>query len=408
MLRRLVNLALLMPCLAYGAGWDTNSWPAWSHSRSGAVWATECKAAIQERFDGVYGTGSLANITLPREVSLIPHGQIRNLMSIKFYIDFLLDDGASAGVVFVDTNYAVSGSYDTYFDSRAGATNPPPLTIYQACTNANLPTNILDYTPARPLSGLGNRTNGADYAAIGHPHGLTNAFTAQGGTNTLPAGRTEWYTSDYGWDAVKALINELVWIWSYPMEWGWGYYIDAFVNTTTGLGVNSNKSTWANAKLSAVSNLVFSAGGAAAEEGTAGSLSGGGGYTARVELELSTNRLDVTQAVADTGIKSECDFYWIGRNYDPSGYDVVTFNANTENVVSNKMVRRYTASASTNRYRYTDKLGSTNIPTWCSEPATNASQSEGYFVDGVSGDEERDHWWIIKFDVADGFTYTDD
>jgi hypothetical protein len=73
------------------------------------------------------------------------------------------------------------------------------------CNLAKVPTNFFEYTPYRGLDGVGPFTNDA---TVGHPHGWTNAYTVAGGS-VFPDSRTNWYTTDYGWDSVKAVVNVL-------------------------------------------------------------------------------------------------------------------------------------------------------------------------------------------------------
>ena len=75
-------------------------------------------------------------------------------------------------------------------------------------TKLALPTNCLDYTPSRCLAGYGPFTTDP---FVGHGHGWTNATTANGGTATLPDGRSKWYTTDYGCDAMKSLLSWMTW-----------------------------------------------------------------------------------------------------------------------------------------------------------------------------------------------------
>lgn len=70
-----------------------------------------------------------------------------------------------------------------------------------------LPSNFFAYTEHRMLGGLGVLTNDAE--AVGRAHGYTNESTAAAGTNYLPAGRSTWYTTDYGIDGLRVALKNL-------------------------------------------------------------------------------------------------------------------------------------------------------------------------------------------------------
>jgi hypothetical protein len=70
---------------------------------------------------------------------------------------------------------------------------------------AKTPTNLFDFTPYRGLDGVGPFTNDT---SVGHPHGWTNEYTVAGGSY-FDGSRTNWYTTDYGWDDLRAAITNL-------------------------------------------------------------------------------------------------------------------------------------------------------------------------------------------------------
>jgi len=68
------------------------------------------------------------------------------------------------------------------------------------------PTNYFSYVSPADIKGLGPFTNDT---ACTYAHGWTNWYTVAAGTNNLPAGRTQWYTSDYGKQYIPMMLNRL-------------------------------------------------------------------------------------------------------------------------------------------------------------------------------------------------------
>jgi len=181
------------------AGWGADLWPAWDYQRKGKLQGQECWSGTVERCD-------VAGISYPATQTWY-RLQRTNLQNLKDKVEELVP-------YFVDTNEVDAGatSFAGWFQTLQAGSYPtdfPMLTISGVCTHVGIPTNYFDYTPWRCLNGRGPFTTGVDYAAIGHPHGWTNATTADGGSISLPAGRTNWYTTDYGWEGLKAAINLL-------------------------------------------------------------------------------------------------------------------------------------------------------------------------------------------------------
>lgn len=79
------------------------------------------------------------------------------------------------------------------------------FSVSSLCVACAVPINYFDYTPWRGLNGLGGYTNDS---TVGHPHGWTNEHTVAGGTN-FPPGRTNWYTTDYGFDQLRSLLSNM-------------------------------------------------------------------------------------------------------------------------------------------------------------------------------------------------------
>lgn len=78
----------------------------------------------------------------------------------------------------------------------------PRWSVESITKTNNYPTNYFVETPYRSLHGLGGHTN--DLAAIGHPHGHWVECDAE-----YAIGRTNWYTTDYGWQGMRDMIPQL-------------------------------------------------------------------------------------------------------------------------------------------------------------------------------------------------------
>ena len=194
-------LILLIAGTCYG--WDTNAWPAYLNSRAGRIHALNCASSVVEKADSVSGAPS----TLYPSVSFW-RLQRGNCIEVK---EKLLE--VSSATYSWTTNTTVSA---VAIAANADANYPPNVDALivsnsirnkiELCQIAKVPTNFFEYTPYRGLDGVGPFTNDA---TVGHPHGWTNASTAAGGS-VFPSGRSKWYTTDYGWDSVKAVANVLV------------------------------------------------------------------------------------------------------------------------------------------------------------------------------------------------------
>lgn len=184
-------VSLVVSRSAFGQ-WDTNSWPAYLHSRGGYLQCSNVFAAVNERCDAV-------NISRPTAPSWY-RSQRSNLQTFK--------TKTKAIITSYHNNSRYSGPFMEYLNSMSNApswSDDYDHSLSSLCAVAKIPTNFFDYTPYRGLDGVGPFTNDP---TVGHPHGWTNEYTVAGGPD-FPSGRTNWYTTDYGFDAMRRAITNL-------------------------------------------------------------------------------------------------------------------------------------------------------------------------------------------------------
>jgi len=218
-----------------GDGWSYRD--SWDDDRQGVEIASNVLAATTER-------ATVVDAVSPVVSNVYYRSQYENLVAQKAKTAELLP-------YFADTSKAEvtegTWNFNNYFESTVETTNHsdlafttnrivvnafsiPMLSLTNACIAAWAPSNYFSHTPYRCLNGSGAYTSDG---TVGHPHGVTNEFTINGGTN-FPGSRTNWYDTDYGWDHLQDIINLMVWtqhseqaleLWyKYPNGWveKWG------------------------------------------------------------------------------------------------------------------------------------------------------------------------------------------
>jgi len=376
-------LALAVATTAHGQ-WSTNAWPAWEHSRSGLVWMTECSNALSER----------AMFGYARHLDYVPRMQM-NLRNTKMDIKDMLEWGMEPSPLywnyFVDRT-AISNDVEAW--AAANGTNLPPfLTVSSVCVYAGLPTNWFDYTPKRGQSGLGWLTNGADFASLGRQHGETNEYTAQGGA-VFPTNRTEWYTTDYGWDGVKGVLAHMT------------MTLDTSKEAALQLGGSrwsGSGGSWNEAKAAVSSNALGSSYVGRWTEGTVATNESATNYTATAN---AGNAEFYIYFISDwpTNQTSDSRAFWLGIS--PVNTTSSVFNANGDTISTSQYSLAWRANIPTIwGSTYTQGVEQA-IGEWCDEPTVDDSKAKGWMV--FDGDDPPVRWssyYVHDHAVTNGLKY---
>jgi hypothetical protein len=177
----------------------SNVWPSWKYPREGSVFSEQSFSGVVERVEGAARSGGPVD---PSGPSLWRS----NRAELKGYKAKLVELMA----YYVDPSLADTNGYYAPLYSTNG-TAFPLLTRESIAVLCELPTNYFDYTPWRCLGGLGPFQDDTQaLAAVGHPYGWVNNTTTNGGTN-FPAGQTNWYTTDYGWEPMTNILAQYKW-----------------------------------------------------------------------------------------------------------------------------------------------------------------------------------------------------
>lgn len=408
MIRRAIIALCLLAATARGQ-WATNAWPAWQHPRAGRQQALDAYGAVWERDNAWRVNGTTSSLAYPS----FWRSQRANAIATKTSLKTALTQYAAATNA-TEELARVKGAFNAATNAPSSAYPTGVITNWSVatiCAAGRFPTNLFDYTPWRCLDGLGPFTNDA---SVGRPHGWD--VTANGGTN-FPAGRTNWYTTDYGWDNIKKAANMLTLVVRSSAT---------HTATTNAALVNDGvNTTWEDAKQGCTNaaSAVFASG----SGGRAYSLFPGvtnwtarknivaydmGATAARMTNALTANILFRTQSGAPT-VPTETlydDFStgytnrgaWVGTNlaatYTPYGWQVETNIATT-------VTGGVYAVCST-------LIGVTNFSavTWCDDPAElipspglSAVRYRGFAVQRSGGGLDGTYFCFV--DLSSGFLF---
>jgi len=183
-------------------GWPTDCFPGWEHWREQSRMNATIYTAIVERCNALTGMVDAAVSELPTyptwwrdNRSALVQYKAKLVQLLPYYVP----------------PYTFGTNLLDYFNSPTNyaARTIPAWNVNLICATNRMPTNYFAYTPWRNLDGLGPYTNDT---TVGHPHGFTNEWTQTNRAgNLFPAGRTNWYTTDYGWDGMTGLLSRCVW-----------------------------------------------------------------------------------------------------------------------------------------------------------------------------------------------------
>jgi len=203
-MKQVLIIALaLTAAKAFGAGWQADAYPPWQYTRQAAAWQSCTYTAALERY---YAARASHTLSAGDEPAAPAWWRSKRSTLINYKTLFRTACSAFMDVSTTGRDSAVTNYLQGLVSGRsAGLWDMPTFKPHTLCQAAGLPTNYLDYTPWRPLSGLGppGFTNGPDYVVLGHAYGWTNEHTANGGT--VPTNREAWRTSDYGWEGMTNL-----------------------------------------------------------------------------------------------------------------------------------------------------------------------------------------------------------
>lgn len=356
------------------AQWDTNVWPAWQHPRNGDAHAWQCYSGMVERLKVV----DIFFTPVPKPAPSFWRFEKTNCERIKSNLVVMLTGVYQSTSNYVDrfvrqseTNYANTLNAHTNLLDVLNMNKRLPAqgldNIFQDC---RLPTNFFTYTPYRGINGLGPFTNDA---TVGHPHGWP-VSTNDAGTN-FPAGRTNWYTTDYGWDGITNVLGRLTKYERHP-EWGVN---DLHAYSNAYWTLFSEQPSWSDAQTALAASSPSASPNYYGHKTVGKYHIADSGYLAdaygnQVDMTLSTTYAQggVTgQLISIVFLTSKPDFYY--GDYDPMGTALSNQGAWTN---ADAYGWQQTVGAATT----TLTSFSFPAPPWCSDPSSGYDRGDGYKI----------------------------
>ena len=361
------------------AGWDTNAWPSYDHPRQGKARANNCYSASVER--AIAADNSLE--TLPQELVWYRF-QRGNLVQLKFNFKKTINNETPSfpsDDPFIDVSaFDTNETFDTYFSTNQSEREFPLLTVEALYDLAGIPTNYFEYTPWRYLSGLGPFTNDT---TVGHGHGRTNAYTALGGTN-FPGSRTNWYTTDYGWQGLKDALDLAIYTHGYQT---------ALQDASDGIygGDGESNVDWADAV--SLSDADYGVGsGPGAPHFAYGSRGRYEGNTYHADMYGYSREMTHRVRYGSTNVPRDVQFYVKGEKIWGSNGTVYTNWGDP--VIESHMTMFSLVTNSATEYTTSSVLGSISTTPWCAAPAAVSITytDRGYMIPGNTNYEALVNW----------------
>lgn len=410
-------LVVLFLCGTVHAQWSTNAWPAWEHPRESYQRALDVRAALVERYD-VCGAGH-EPVHYPMDITyrgvygpygLYLYAYTNNLDKMKWCISEATNTPYKAndllftlaGYITRSPNWCAPWTGHPYaLDSSSNVVLITSVT--QLLANCQLPLNYFYelwasgwnytvYTYARDMAGLGeygSPTN--NYDGVGHPHGTTNSITIAGGTN-FPVGRTEWYTTDYGWDGMTNIISKLVWEYRPAVLPGLTCLSFSGGSWYANVTQADRLGNWPDAKALAETRYVYQSG----ETPDNMNVYTMGGKVRR--SFYSANILNQSSAISNTWdfpTQYNHQVSYFAKAHSP----YLVWDSHDTGLIAGTNVMIAESDIENAKRYVSPNIGSSDIPTWCDEPPDPGSSSRGRAL------TRTNVFSIIKWDVPGGFKY---
>lgn len=354
-------------------GWTTSVWPAWQHPRDVQTQLADCFWALQERRAAFRNTTNWPGLDATVWAT-------NDWRKFRVNLDILraatadLWDG-SVGVVDAGA-IGLDGTLNDYFGTNQGVwATIPTVSARTNLMRLRIPTNYFAVAqgPFRcELSGLGGNTQ--EIGTIGHAHGWTNSVTMLGGPD-LPAGRTNWYTTDYGLDNLKAILQSV----RYTPD-NWVDHVDTSNTISYRNAGGDHAATWATAKAWAEENEV--------EEDEYTLSIGTRGYKYSTPDYLATwCGASWAYRVYSIGIASNVNkSYSVYQFAEPmdADYSSAGWHDQGFSVLSNQYAEFWTTNLGTSRGITSPVMGKLSFPglEWCAEPTYGNPTSAGFSIGG--------------------------